>query len=475
MNDNKGPEKYPQLLMELISLLEQHKPIFKQERVFRRVIGLVMGELFAFGRHTVTQLLLTLGLADEDWSAWYRLFSHQRFEEAKAAEVMLSMVLESQEESEPFVTGIDGFQVPRSSQKMPGSGWLRALNTAPFKPGIHRAQRFVEGSWLTPIENGYSRAIPLRCLAAFTMSAERSVVSPLREWEAGHRYLSWIREALDRLGRSKQCILALADGSFDTIGMWAELPERVCLLVRTARNRALYELSKPSSRRGPGRPRSYGPKAPEPAAWLRRYKGFRRQSIVIRGRPRSIRYRVEGPFVRDTLPGIPLFLIVIGGGKRPEGSRRQKYNPCFYLVSAIERDGTWHLPLPIAQILAWLWQRWELEVAHRQMKSALGLGEKQCWNPRSAIVSVQWSAWVYALLVLAGYRSWGLNGGPRPPGRWRAGSGRWSFNTLWRGFRAALWGNSEFRASWTPTRDNWLKKEAFMAGLTNSVIAASRS
>lgn len=475
MNNNRESQEYPRLLAELFSLLERHKPIFNQERVFLRVAGLFMAELFAFGRHTVTQLLLALGITDDDWSAWYRLFSHQRFEEAKAAEVMLETVLESQEEHEPFVTGIDGFQVPRCSQKMPGSGWLRALNTAPFKPGIHRAQRFVEGSWLTPIENGYSRAIPLRCMAAFTITAVRSAVSPLREWEAGHRYLNWLRENLDRLGRAEQPILALADGSFDTIGMWAELPERVCLLVRTARNRALYRLPQPAKRKGPGRPRTYGPKAPVPGAWLGKRKGFRRQPVIIRGRSRTIRYRVEGPFVRDTLPGIPLFLIVIGGGKRPKGSRRQKYNPCFYLVSAVERDGTWQLPIPIAQILAWLWQRWELEVAHRQMKSGLGLGEKQCWNRWSVVISVQWSAWVYALLVLAGYRSWGLNGGPRPPGRWRGTSGRWSFNTLWRGYRAALWGHSEFRASWTPTQDNWLKKEAFLAGLTNSVIAASRA
>lgn len=475
MNNNKDRQAFPELLTELFSLLERHRSSFKQERVFNRVVGLVISELFAFGRHTVTQLLLALGLVDDDWSAWYRLFSHQRFAEGRAAEVMLSAVLENQSESEPFVTGIDGFQVPRCSQKMPGSGWLRALNTAPFKPGIHRAQRFVEGSWLTPIANGYSRAIPLRCLAAFTITAIRSVVSPLREWEAGHRYLLWLRERLDREGRESQPILALADGSFDTTGMWAELPERVILLVRTARNRALYELVQPEGRKGPGRPRSYGPKAPEPAAWLRRLKGFRRRNIVVRGHQRSIRYRVEGPFVRDNLPGIPLFLIVIGGGQRPPGSRRKNYNPCFYLLSAVEREGAWHLPLPIEQILAWLWQRWELEVAHRQMKSALGLGEKQCWNPCSTIVSVQWSAWVYALLVLAGYRSWALNGGPRPPGSWRMPSGRWSFNTLWRGYRAALWEQSEFRASWTPTRDNWLKKEAFMAGMTNSIIAASRA
>ena len=125
-------------------------------------------------------------------------------------------------------------------------------------------------------------------------------------------------------------------------------------------------------------------------------------------------------------------------------------------------------------ILAWLWQRWELEVCHREMKTGFGVGEKQCWNKRSAVLSVQWSVWAYAILVLAGYRTWGLSGGPSPPAPWWPGAKRWSFNTLWRGYRAALWGTSEFRPLWLGTGDNWVKKETFLTGLANSVAASVR-
>ncbi|MFL7837374.1 MAG: hypothetical protein ACK2U5_11225 [Candidatus Promineifilaceae bacterium] len=47
-------------------LVSKHETIFKQERVFNRVLGLVMAELFTFARHTITQLLLALGLTEED-------------------------------------------------------------------------------------------------------------------------------------------------------------------------------------------------------------------------------------------------------------------------------------------------------------------------------------------------------------------------------------------------------------------------
>lgn len=195
---------------------------------------------------------------------------------------------------------------------------------------------------------------------------------------------------------------------------------------------------------------------------------------MVRGRARQMRYRVEGAYLRDELPDIPLILIVIGGGKRPPGSRRKQYKPCFFLVSALLIDGVWSLPLPIADLLAWLWQRWELEVAHRQMKSGLGLGEKQCWNDKATVATVQWSAWVYALMMLSGYRAWGNDCGVRPPGLWRAAPRRWSFNTLWRHFRIEMWQQAEFRATWTWSRDNWLEKETLWQALFNSTLASAR-
>ena len=125
--------------------------------------------------------------------------------------------------------------------------------------------------------------------------------------------------------------------------------------------------------------------------------------------------------------------------------KRTRRRPLPFLVNAVLNEaGQWALPLPPADLLFWAWQRWEVEVAHRELKSNFGLGNKQCWQPTAAVLSVQWSAWVYALLLLAGYRTWGLTGAPAVPTRWWQGSGRWSLNTLWRGYRAALWGNHQF-------------------------------
>jgi hypothetical protein len=358
---------------------------------------------------------------------------------------------------------------------MPGTSWLKAPRTPVFKVGIHRAQRFLHGSWLTPMQSGYSRAVPLRFLPAFPPKAKEANVPPQREWEAGLAFVNWVRQCLDRAGRTTQSMLVLADGSFDTLGFWAGLPERVILAVRTARNRALYWLPEPHP--GPGRPASYGEQAPHPGDWLHKGLSWQKREIPVRGKLILMKFQVLGPFVRAGLPEIPLFLFVVKGMHRKIGKKKLRWKhrkPSFYLVSAVQVNGEWQLPLPLETILAWLWQRWELEVAHREMKSGFGIGEKQCWNPRSTLTSIQWSVWVYAILLLSAYRTWGLLNGPPVPTRWWQDAKRWSFNTLWRQYRAELWGNPQFQAFWTRTPDNWLKKEAFLTHLTLSPLLNTR-
>ena len=225
-----------------------------------------------------------------------------------------------------------------------------------------------------------------------------------------------------------------------------------------------------------GRPSTYGDKVLNPANWLKLRKGWESLTLVVRGGERTMRYRVEGPFIRDGLPGRVLFLIVVGGYTRLVGKRhpkRQKVKPCCYLVNAVQKDGVWQLPLPIPTLLTWLWQRWELEVAHREMKSGLGVGEIQCWNQRAAVRSVQWSVWFYAILIFAGYRTWGLRQGPPSLGRWYHAK-RWSITTLLRAFRAAFWQNPEFRTSWSPSTDNWAAIDTWLAINANAAATSSR-
>ncbi|MCB0006793.1 MAG: hypothetical protein KDE04_10075 [Anaerolineales bacterium] len=473
MNSNKKDANYPELSSNFLQLVSKMRPSFGQERVYQRAVALLLAELFALGRHTVTQLLQTLGALDGDWSSWYRLFSEARFREKLASRLLVQEIGEEMANEPVIVAGADGVQLPRTSRTMPGTHWARALNTAYFAKGLVRAQRYVAIWWLTPLVKGYSRAIPLRCLPAFVKKAVASSYPAAKEWAVGLELLVWLRQQLDELGWQQKWLLLILDGSYDVAGLWAGLPERVWVIARTARNRVLCYLPTPvQGKRKRGRPRQYGRRAKLPREWLKSRRQFQQTTVLVRGKPRPMRYQVRGPFLRHEAPDTPLFLLVIGG-------RTQKgktlYQPSYYLVTAVQRQGRWQLPLPIETLLTWLWQRWELEVGHRELKSGFGLGDKQGWHPTGTVVATQWTFWLYALLLLAAYQTWGVCGGPQPPGRWRKPAQRWSFNTLWRAYRIAFWELDDFRACWSPSAPNWQKKEAHLTAMANSLLGSMRA
>jgi hypothetical protein len=466
-------DEVPALLMELWKLLSTARLLFRQERVYRRAVALLFGELFALGRHTVTQLLRTLGASDQDWSAWYRLLGRRVAESAWGQE-MVKETLHHVPATADYAVTVDAVRIERSGQHVAGSSWWPGQNTVPFDRGLARGQRFVEVAWLTPSEGSYRRAIPLRWLAAPTPKAVPCAAAAGKEWEVGLAGLRWVRQELDGQGRSEQWLVGVADGAYDVQGIWGNLPAHTVLLVRCARNRALYALpAETATKRKRGRPREYGERQGAPWQWLHPRRQLQLLTLRIRGRDRHLPYRVVGPVLVEEVPQQPLFLLVIGGRSKKAGTRRPRTyyrKPAYYLVNAVRgADGQWQLPYPPEMLIEWAWQRWECEVAHREMKSTLGIGHKQCWSRQAALSAVQWGVWVYALCVLAAYRRWGLCGGPRRSGRWYRHAQRWSFAAMWQAYRAALWQMADFRPLYAGPLDKWLKIETWMTGLHNAL------
>lgn len=465
-----------ELLKHLIELIAAHRVIFKQERVYQRVVALVLAEIMVFARHTITQLLMALGQTEQDWSAWYRVFSERRFGYERASEIVFEETLQHVKANELYVVGGDATQTPRSSTKLEGAGWLRNLRTPPFRLGIHVAQRWFNGSWLMPAQQGYSRAVPIRWLPCFTEKSEPVAHEPHKEWQAALAFLNWLGAQLKRCGRAGQQILMVGDGRYDNLKLWQHLPEGVILLARSAKNRVLFALP-PTEHHGRGRKRLYGDRVDTPQQIWQERSGWHQLELLVRGRTRHLQYKLSEPVLRQGAPERPLILIVVRGKKRTDQHERPyRRQPLPFLVNAVlDEDGQWVLPLPIDTLLFWAWQRWELEVCHRELKSNFGLGDKQCFNPHSAVLSVQWSAWVYCLLLLAGYRTWGLCGAPDVPTRWWRGSPRWSLNTLWRAYRSALWGHHQFLPLHTSSPGDWTKKDPLLRALNNAVLASARA
>jgi hypothetical protein len=283
---------------------------------------------------------------------------------------------------------------------------------------------------------------------AFTEKSRPRYGAVRKEWEGALYFLEWLQQQLRANGRSKQRILFVSDGHYDNLGLWKGLPAGVTMIARTAKNRVLWHLPPKGARAN----RRYGERAQTPREYWRERDGWQALELLVRGRVRHLQVKVKGPFLRRGAPNRPLFLILVRGKKR----KRYRRQPLPFLVNATWRDGQWQLPLPVKDLLLAAWQRWEIEVAHREMKANFGLGEKQNWNPRASVLSTQWSAWLYAVLLLATWRTWQLDQNTTVPTRWWRGSKRWSFNTMRRAYQMALWGN---RPSSPLTLQPWLTWE----------------
>jgi hypothetical protein len=466
------------LLTAFFALVAAHRPAFRQERTFQRASGLAVGWLLTLGRHTLTRVLAALGLVEVDWTAFSRLFARPRIDYDALSGQLLRQTLPAAPADRPYVVTVDGTTIRRHSRTMPGTGWLRAPGTAPFRRGLARCQRFVDLCWL-PARSpaGYSRAVPLRWAPAFTPKAVPAPGHPPRkEWEAGLEQVRWVRDALDAAGRAAQRLLVLADATYSTAAVWKGLPAGVVLLARCAKNRALFALPAPppAGRRGPKR--LYGEQAPHPTEWLAEPDGWQQAAFPVRGRTVTPTFRVEGPYRLKGAAAHPVFLLVVKGVDRH--GRKVRRDPTYWLVSARATDaGGWELPYPAPELLAWAWQRWEGDVAHREQKTTFGLGEPQCWGAASTVAAVQFAGWLYGALVLTGLTVWGVErpGAGAPTARWWRGSGRWSPAQLWAALRAEVWDLGEFRPVWGGTPFNWPQFADWAAAETNALLSASHT
>ena len=164
--------------------------------------------------------------------------------------------------------------------------------------------------------------------------------------------------------------------------------------------------------------------------------GWRRVPLGVRGREVRVLVKVEG-LCRRVGWGARVFFVIVVRGHSKRTKQGKSRAPMAFWVHAVSDDkGGWRLPVSLEGLLLKLWQRWEIEVGFRWLKSGFGLGEKPCWGLDSGERSVAWSAWVYGALVWSGYRAWGgWTGGAR----WGGGPCvRWSFRDVLWGARCGL-------------------------------------
>ena len=123
----------------LVAQLAEARAACTQPRTHQRLVLLSLALLTSLGRHTITQLLVTLGVGDADWSAWYRLFNAPRVRMDRLGRQTVVTLVDRLERHAPLVVALDATHLYRSGKQIPGTGWVRAAATAVFRRGLARA------------------------------------------------------------------------------------------------------------------------------------------------------------------------------------------------------------------------------------------------------------------------------------------------------------------------------------------------
>lgn len=386
---------------------------FEQGRTFELARQMVFSALGCLGRHTVTGMLAAGGRQFRDWTAAYRLFGLSRIEEEQLWAPLRRGVGGLLEEGAPFVAALDDTLLVRTGRKVSGASWRRDPQGPPFQANLVWAGRYVQTVGLVPERIGPSRAraVPVGMRHAPGVRRPRRDASEAEK--AGYRVMARqaslsavgageitrLRQRLDEdPDTSGRHLVVAVDGGYTNSTVLRHLPERTAVIGRVRKDARLFAV--PGQGCAQGRPRVYGERVPTPEQ-LRQDDNVPWQQVRVwaAGKVHDFEVKALGP-VRWKGAGRQDLLIV---AVRPLAYRPKKGSNLLYRQPAylIATDPE----MPLEQLLqAYVW-RWEVEVAFREEKTLLGMGQAQV-RTKPAVESVPaFMAAAYGYLHLAAARA----------------------------------------------------------------------
>ncbi|MHB1702451.1 MAG: transposase [Acidobacteriaceae bacterium] len=407
--------------MTLVEAFEQlwarTEPAFSQQRVLARARQLAYGFITAWGRHTVSRALCALHAQFEDWSASYRLFSRSPWKPHDLFQPVLEQGLAMSGSTGLIPVALDDTTLKKSSKRIPGVSYARDPMSPPFHPNLMLGQRFIQASLNLRPEalEGPARGIPIRFEPAPppTKPGKRAGEE---EWAAYRQAqktqtLSWkavglmqdIRASVDQAGHAHRVLLFATDGSYCNGTVFRHLPERVEVVARARGDMNLFLPLTEEERESGGRRRKYGAPLPKPKE-IRASDAYPWQEAEVfgAGRLHDLRYKVVSPVLwRSGTRTQPLRLLIIAplGYRRTSRSRLLYRDPAYLLTT--------DLTAPVETLIQAYFDRWEIEVNHRDEKSLFGVGQAQVWAAKAAPRVPQFQVAVYAMLLLASLMAYG--------------------------------------------------------------------
>lgn len=405
------------LVAALNSLLWLAKDTFPQHRTFLRARELAFGFVITWGRRTVSRAICALNHQFQDWSASYRLFSRSPWDPADLFQPVLTTAVAMVDSADPIPIAVDDTTLRKTSKRIPGVSYARDPKSPKFHPNLIMGQRFIHAAIIVRPEGlqGPARTIPIRFQPAPPPTKPDKKAGE-EEWAAyrqakktqnlSHQAVSLfkeIRTSLDQAGHANRAALLVADGSYCNGTVLRNRPEKTEVIARTRDDITLYKPPTPEQLVGRGRRRKYGDPLPKPKEIRQDDEiPWREADIWGAGRIHKLKYKlIPNVLWRSGSRATPLQLVIIAplGYRKTTRSKKLYRKPAYLLTT--------DLTTPVEKLIQAYFDRWEIEVNHRDQKSMFGVGEAQVWSEPAALRLPQFLVAVYAMLLLASLLSYG--------------------------------------------------------------------
>jgi len=400
-------------------------PSFPQPRTARRAVRQALGSLVCVGRRCLSRIIWTQGRQPRSWSSEYFLHARCRWEPQSLFAGIWRRAL-------PYCPGrlvgvaVDDTRLRKTGRAIPQARYHRDPLSPPFHVNLLRGLRFLQASLLLPLHrqgNTSCRALPVRFEEAAPLKkpSRKAGAEAWQEYKKmsklhnlSQRFVQMVaplRQALDQAGGSAQLLVLALDGSF--CNRTCRRAPRDCteLIARARKDARLCFRAAPPSRR------FYDLSAFTPEQVRQdESRPWKQTKVFYGGKRRRIRYKeVSQVYWRRGAGQIPLRLFVVAPTpyRKRQSSKLYYRQPAYLLTTDLKHSAP--------QLLQIYFDRWQIEVNHRDEKDTLGVGQAQLWNVDAVPKQPALVVAAYSALLLAALNAFGTQRTQayQPLPRWR--------------------------------------------------------
>jgi DDE family transposase len=397
------------MLPTILAILLDWNKVFPQRRTAYRAIRQALCSVCVLGRRTVARSYL-VQIDQGDFSSDYKLLSRCNW---LAQDLFTPILLEALSICEgkflPLAT--DDTRLKKTGKKIASAHWGRDPLSPAFHVNLHYGLRFLHTAVLLPLHRKHSpsaRALPVffkevppvkKPSRKATDEEKRAYRKAIKERNLSTEAVAMMKQLRQRVddlaGEAK--ILAFAfDGSYcNRTVLCAEL-ERTVVIARARKDAKLYW---PANQ---GR-RIYSKESFTPEEILKDEKRQWQQARIFHGgKHRAIYYKEVNHLLWRRAGGAKqLRLIVV----RPTAYRKTNKGRLLYRQAAFlltnDKD------TQATELIQIYFDRWQIEVAHKEMKESFGLGQAQVRAAASVARQPVLQVATYSAMHLAALKVYG--------------------------------------------------------------------